>query len=156
VRVAFQVDDPPGVGESLVGGNDTTMWCRSVVSGGLDLDTELPDDLWLWYTPPQQAADEPDTLTMRFEEGVPVALNGQRLSLREMLPLRRGMNSLPFCSAQAAWALFSINRPSVLVANLIHRQPPSKLRAPFGMAQEKPPTQVMYWSFSFAKRPRGE
>jgi argininosuccinate synthase len=75
------------VGESLVGGNDTTMWCRSVVSGGLDLDTELPDDLWLWYSPPQQAPDEPATLTMRVEEGVPVAVNGQRLSLREMLPL---------------------------------------------------------------------
>lgn len=73
--------------ESLVGGNDTTMWCRSVVSGGLDLDTELPADLWLWYTPPQQAADQPETLTMRFEEGVPVAVNGQRLSLKAMLPL---------------------------------------------------------------------
>jgi argininosuccinate synthase len=75
------------VGESLVGGNDTTMWCRSIVSGGLDLDTELPDDVWLWYTPPQLAADEPETLTVRFEEGVPVAVNGQRLSLKEMLPL---------------------------------------------------------------------
>lgn len=75
------------VGESLVGGNDTTMWCRSVVSGGLDLDTELPDDLWLWYTPPAQAPDEPDTLTMRFEEGVPVAVNGQRLALKDLLPL---------------------------------------------------------------------
>ncbi len=75
------------VGESLVGGNDTTMWCRSVVSGGLDLDTELPDDLWLWYTPPTQAPDEPETLTMRFEEGVPVAVNGQRLSLKALLPL---------------------------------------------------------------------
>ena len=75
------------VGESLLGGNDTTMWCRSVVSGGLDLDTELPDDLWLWYTPPILAPDEPETLTMRFEEGVPVAVNGQRLSLKELLPL---------------------------------------------------------------------
>ena len=75
------------VGESLLGGNDTTMWCRSVISGGLDLDTELPDDLWLWYTPPTQAPDEPETLTMRFEEGVPVAVNGQRLSLKELLPL---------------------------------------------------------------------
>jgi argininosuccinate synthase len=73
--------------ESLVGGNDTTMWCRSVISGGLDLDTELPDDIWLWYVPPPQAAAEPETLTMRFEEGVPVAVNGQRLSLMEMLPL---------------------------------------------------------------------
>jgi argininosuccinate synthase len=75
------------VGESLVGGNDTTMWCRSIVSGGLDLDSELPDDVWLWYSPPQNAPDEAETLTMRFEEGVPVAVNGQRLSLKEMLPL---------------------------------------------------------------------
>jgi argininosuccinate synthase len=63
------------------------MWCRSIVSGGLDLDSELPDDVWLWYSPPQNAPDEAETLTMRFEEGVPVAVNGQRLSLKEMLPL---------------------------------------------------------------------
>jgi argininosuccinate synthase len=73
--------------ESLIGGDDTTMWCRSIVSGGLDLDTILPDDVWLWYVPPQAAPDEPTTLTIRFEEGVPVAVNGQRLTLKELLPL---------------------------------------------------------------------
>lgn len=75
------------VTESLIGGDDTTVWCRSIVSGGLDLDTTLPDDVWLWYVPPQAAPDEPTTLTIRFEEGVPVAVNGQRLTLKEMLPL---------------------------------------------------------------------
>jgi argininosuccinate synthase len=75
------------VTESLIGGDDTTMWCRSIVSGGLDLDTTLPDDVWLWYVPPQAAPDEPATLKIRFEEGVPVAVNGQRLTLKELLPL---------------------------------------------------------------------
>jgi argininosuccinate synthase len=75
------------VTESLIGGDDTTMWCRSIVSGGLDLDTVVPDDVWLWYVPPQAAPDEPETMTIRFEEGVPVAVNGQRLTLRELLPL---------------------------------------------------------------------
>ncbi|MGN6673271.1 MAG: argininosuccinate synthase [Thermomicrobiales bacterium] len=75
------------VNESLIGGNDTTLWCRSLVSGGLDLDTVLPDDLWLWYVPPQQAPDEPTTLTLRFEEGVPIAVDGRRLAIRELVPL---------------------------------------------------------------------
>jgi len=74
------------VGESLIGGDDTTMWCRSIVSGGLDLDTIVPDDAWLWYVPAQLAPDEATTLKIRFEEGVPVALDGERLTLRELLP----------------------------------------------------------------------
>ncbi len=73
------------VTENLLGGDDTTMWCRSIVSGGLELDTAIADDAWLWYTPPQAAPDEAVTLEIRFEEGVPVAIDGQRLSLREIL-----------------------------------------------------------------------
>lgn len=73
------------VTESLLGGGDTTMWCRSIISGGLDLDSIIPPDAWLWYRSPQEAADEPVTLTLRFEEGVPVALDGQRLPLHALL-----------------------------------------------------------------------
>lgn len=75
------------VTEVLVGGDDKTMWCRSIASGGIGLDTELPDDVWLWLTPPRKAPDEPTVLTLTFEAGVPVAVNGQRLPLKELIPL---------------------------------------------------------------------
>ena len=75
------------VTEVLVGGDDKTMWCRSIASGGIGLDTELPDDVWLWLTPPYKAPDEPTTITLTFEQGIPVAVNGQRLPLKELIPL---------------------------------------------------------------------
>jgi argininosuccinate synthase len=75
------------VTEIIVGGDDKTMWCRSIASGGIGLDTELPDDVWLWLTPPQQAPDQPTTLTIAFEAGVPTKVNGQPLPLKELIPL---------------------------------------------------------------------
>ena len=75
------------VTEIIVGGDDKTMWCRSIASGGIGLDTELPDDVWLWLTPPYKAPDQPTTITVAFEQGVPVAVNGQRLPLKELIPL---------------------------------------------------------------------
>src|SRR5437588_8366816 len=75
------------VEEVIVGGDDKTMWCRSIASGGIGLDTELPDDVWLWLTPPQQAPDQPTTLTIAFEAGVPTKVNGQPLPLKELIPL---------------------------------------------------------------------
>jgi argininosuccinate synthase len=75
------------VTEIIVGGDDKTMWCRSIASGGIGLETELPDDVWLWLTPPYKAPDQPTTITVTFEQGVPVAVNGQHLPLKELIPL---------------------------------------------------------------------
>ena len=71
----------------IVGGDDKTMWCRSIASGGIGLETELPDHVWLWQTPHYKAPDQPTTITLTFEQGVPVAVNGQRLPLKELIPL---------------------------------------------------------------------
>ncbi len=73
--------------EVILGGEDKTMWCRSIASGGITLETELPDDIWLWYTPPYQAPDVATTLSLTFEAGVPTAINGQRMPLSELVPL---------------------------------------------------------------------
>src|SRR5437868_11303366 len=40
------------VKEVITGGDDKTMWCRSIASGGIDLTTELPESIWMWLTPP--------------------------------------------------------------------------------------------------------
>src|SRR4030065_2259209 len=42
------------VQEMSTGGEDKTMWCRSIASGAIDLNQPLPDDIWVWYRPPAQ------------------------------------------------------------------------------------------------------
>ena len=43
------------VTEMITGGDDKTMWCRSIASGAIDLNQPLPDDIWMWYRPPEKA-----------------------------------------------------------------------------------------------------
>lgn len=73
------------VEEVIVGGDDKTMWCRSIASGGIDLTTELPDSIWMWLTPPAKALDKPTTLTLTWHNGLPVALNGSALPLDQLI-----------------------------------------------------------------------
>ena len=73
------------VEEVIAGGDDKTMWCRSIASGGIGLDTELPDSIWLWLTPPAKAPDEPTTLKLTWQNGLPVALNNTKLSLDQII-----------------------------------------------------------------------
>ncbi len=73
------------VTEIITGGDDKTMWCRSIASGAFGLNAPLPDDVWLWYTPPTQAPDEPATFTLSFEAGLPVAMDGQALPLETII-----------------------------------------------------------------------
>jgi len=74
------------VTEMITGGDDKTMWCRSIASGAVDLNQPLPDDIWMWYQPPEKAPERPALLTLEFEKGLPVKLNGKRRSLGEMIP----------------------------------------------------------------------
>ena len=73
------------VEEVITGGDDKTMWCRSIASGGLDLTTELPDSIWMWLTPPIKAPDNPITLTLSWQNGLPMALNGKQLPLDQII-----------------------------------------------------------------------
>ena len=74
------------VTEMITGGDDKTMWCRSIASGAIDLNQPLPDDIWMWYRPPEKASDQPAFLTLEFEKGIPVKLNGKRRPLGEIIP----------------------------------------------------------------------
>ena len=69
------------VEELIAGGDDKTMWCRSIASGGIGLDTVLPDSIWMWLTPPAKAPNTPTTLTITWQNGLPVALDGKELPL---------------------------------------------------------------------------
>ncbi len=44
-----------------------------------------PSDMWRWTRAPEEAPDEPEEITIAFERGDPVAINGKRLSPAELL-----------------------------------------------------------------------
>jgi len=74
------------VDEQIEGGDDKTMWCRSIASGAIGLDQELPDDVWMWLVPPQKAPDTTETVSVTFEQGVPTKLNGRTMPLGKLIP----------------------------------------------------------------------
>jgi argininosuccinate synthase len=73
------------VDEQIAGGDDKTLWCRSIASGAIGLDQELPEDIWMWLVPPQKAPDKTEEVTVTFEEGLPVKLNGKKMPLDQLI-----------------------------------------------------------------------
>ena len=71
--------------EVMQGGDDKTMWCRSLASGAIGLNQPIPDHAWLWWKPPAKAASEPSQVSITFEQGVPVALDGVELPLPQIV-----------------------------------------------------------------------
>jgi argininosuccinate synthase len=59
---------------------DANLWGRSIECGILeDPWAEPPADVWEWTADPAAAPAEPTEITITFERGVPVALNGEAL-----------------------------------------------------------------------------
>jgi argininosuccinate synthase len=65
---------------------DDNLWGRSSEGGAIEDLAEPPhDDVFNLVTRPEDAPDEPEDVVVEFERGVPVALNGERLGLVELL-----------------------------------------------------------------------
>jgi argininosuccinate synthase len=65
---------------------DDNIWGRSSEGGPIeDIEDPPHDDVFELVTRPQDAPDEPEDLVVEFERGRPVALNGERLGLVELL-----------------------------------------------------------------------
>jgi argininosuccinate synthase len=65
---------------------DDNLWGRSSEGRWIeDLDHAPDDDVFQLVTRPEFAPDEPQTVSIDFERGVPVALDGERLSLVELI-----------------------------------------------------------------------
>jgi len=65
---------------------DDNLWGRSSEGRWIeDLDHAPEDDVFQLVTRPEQAPDESETVSVDFEAGVPVALNGERLGLAELI-----------------------------------------------------------------------
>jgi len=60
---------------------DQSIWGRSIECGVLeDASKEPPEDAYEWTTAPEKAPDTPEYVTIKFEAGVPVALNNEALA----------------------------------------------------------------------------
>jgi argininosuccinate synthase len=65
---------------------DDNLWGRSSEGRWIeDLEHAPEDDVFQLVTRPEEAPDEAETVTVEFEAGVPVALNGERLAPVELL-----------------------------------------------------------------------
>ncbi len=65
---------------------DDNLWGRSSEGRWIeDLDHAPDDDVFQLVTRPEEAPDEAETVSISFERGVPVAVNGERLDLVELL-----------------------------------------------------------------------
>jgi argininosuccinate synthase len=61
---------------------DDNLWGRSSEGRWIeDLEHAPEEDVFQLVTPPERAPDEPETVSVELERGVPVALNGERLGL---------------------------------------------------------------------------
>ncbi len=65
---------------------DDNLWGRSSEGRWIeDLGHAPDDDVFGLVTRPEEAPDEAETVTLEFERGVPVALDGERLGLVDLL-----------------------------------------------------------------------
>ena len=71
---------------------DENLWGRSVECGILeDPAIEPPEEAFAWTASPADAPDEPAYANVRFESGVPVALNGQAMDLLAIVEKLNGI-----------------------------------------------------------------
>ena len=65
---------------------DDNLWGRSSEGRWIeDLSHAPDDDVFQLVTPPERAPDEPQTVAITFERGVPVAVDGERMELVALL-----------------------------------------------------------------------
>jgi len=77
--------------EVMQGGDDKTMWCRSLASGAIGLNQAIPENAWLWWKPPGKTQAHPSHVAVTFQEGVPIALNGSPLPLPALVQQLNGI-----------------------------------------------------------------
>jgi argininosuccinate synthase len=59
---------------------DENCWSRSIEGGRLeDPAYHPPEEIYLWTVSPQKAPNTPVTISIAFEHGVPVAVNGKKM-----------------------------------------------------------------------------
>jgi argininosuccinate synthase len=71
---------------------DASVWGRAIECGLLeDASQEPPEDAYEWTISPEKAPDKPEFVTIKFEAGVPIAINGEA---KKPLDLVMAMNTI--------------------------------------------------------------
>jgi len=72
IPIPVDLDSPYSIDENL--------WGRSIESGLIEHpENEVPEDAFQWTVAPEKAPDTPEYITINFQEGAPIALNGEEL-----------------------------------------------------------------------------
>ncbi|MCW3992635.1 MAG: argininosuccinate synthase [Candidatus Bathyarchaeota archaeon] len=70
---------------------DQNLWGRSIECGVLEHpEVEPPGDIYEWTTPVEEAPDEPEYVTIGFDEGAPASLNGEEMEAVELIEKVQG------------------------------------------------------------------
>jgi argininosuccinate synthase len=65
---------------------DASVWGRAVECGMLeDASQEPPEEAYEWTVAPEKAPDIPGYITIQFEKGVPMAVNGEKMKPLELI-----------------------------------------------------------------------
>lgn len=65
---------------------DENIWGRSIEGGNLeDPANEPPEDIYAWTAGWEGALDTPQKISIEFEEGIPVAINGEMMPLIKII-----------------------------------------------------------------------
>jgi argininosuccinate synthase len=78
VKGSTEIGAPYSIDDNLWGRSSEGRWIEQLEHGP-------EDDVFQLVTRPEEAPDKPEVVTVSFERGVPVALNGSRLGLVELL-----------------------------------------------------------------------
>ena len=65
---------------------DASVWGRAIECGLLeDASQTPPDDAFEWTIAPEKAPNKPEIITISFEAGVPIAVNGKKLAPLDLI-----------------------------------------------------------------------
>ncbi len=65
---------------------DASVWGRAIECGLLEDASQMPpEDAYEWTTSPEKAPDKAEFVTIKFEAGVPVAVNGKAMKPLELI-----------------------------------------------------------------------
>ena len=78
IPIPVDVDKPYSV--------DQNLWGRSIECGVLEHpEAEPPEEVYEWTVSPEKAPNTPEYVTIKFERGVPVSLNGNEMKPAELI-----------------------------------------------------------------------
>jgi argininosuccinate synthase len=86
IEYAKEHDIPVPIKKATPYSIDENLWGRSCECGVLEnASMEPPEDAYEWTVSPVSAPDEPEYLTIDFEKGVPVSINGEKIPPVELV-----------------------------------------------------------------------